>query len=654
MKPIYSLALFICLLSLSTAQAQNPALRGIYIDKFSQILGNPTKEDSLLNYAQDSSFNYLALYDLQSINFNNATSVGKLAAFIRKARTSYGVQYIGAVCESYSSFQSKIAPYNNGRTNADEKFDVFNLEFEFWINSSVNSSGYYCQQYLAANGCSCDTAGAFQFYIDQLHKIDSLAATQNALSETYVGWFNQGQGQQIAENVDRVLLHAYRTDASSVFGYSKSRLSYLASFSQQVDVVPIFSSEPDFMGPWLNSHSMTEAYATYQADFNADNSSWKPYIRLLGYQWFDYGFMPKPVPGAPSQFTPTISSSGTTSFCSGGSVTLTASTGSSYLWSNGATSSSITVNSSGSYTCQVTQNGVTGTSPAKNVTVNILPAASFIIASTATGSVVLNSTSTAGSGSISSYQWYYNGNAIGAANSSSYTASSDGDYTLKVINSNGCEQTSPVQAISIPTSSCSLTTPSGCSSVNMSSTTVMVMWGNLPHCDSIIVRYNKDNSSTYNYIRLAYTGNNMVTISNVTPGVRYSWRVKTSCGNQYSGYSSKKYFTTRQTLASVAHAPEVRVEKINIDAQNLSNKEMITFPNPANDQIQLSFFAETDSPGEVSFMDLTGRSMLSLPVNVIEGDNSLVLNTSSLPTGFFLVNVKSSKVNLIKRILIQN
>ena len=53
---------------------------------------------------------------------------------------------------------------------------------------------------------------------------------------------------------------------------------------------------------------------------------------------------------------PTITASGPTTFCSGGSVTLTASAGSSYLWSNGATTQSIVANNSGSYT--VTVDGV--------------------------------------------------------------------------------------------------------------------------------------------------------------------------------------------------------------------------------------------------------------------------------------------------------
>ena len=62
-------------------------------------------------------------------------------------------------------------------------------------------------------------------------------------------------------------------------------------------------------------------------------------------------------------------------FCAGGSVTLTSSAGTSYLWSNGATTQSINVTTSGSYTVQVTNaNGCqSATSVATVVTVNALP-----------------------------------------------------------------------------------------------------------------------------------------------------------------------------------------------------------------------------------------------------------------------------------------
>jgi hypothetical protein len=52
--------------------------------------------------------------------------------------------------------------------------------------------------------------------------------------------------------------------------------------------------------------------------------------------------------------TPTITAGGATTFCSGGSVVLTASTGTTYLWSNGATTQSITATTARSYTVQIT------------------------------------------------------------------------------------------------------------------------------------------------------------------------------------------------------------------------------------------------------------------------------------------------------------
>ncbi len=76
---------------------------------------------------------------------------------------------------------------------------------------------------------------------------------------------------------------------------------------------------------------------------------------------------------------PTISVSGSTSICQGGSVTLTAkdSTGSGYLWSNGETMQSIDVKISGNYSCAITTAcGIVHTSSIA-VTVNPLPDATI-------------------------------------------------------------------------------------------------------------------------------------------------------------------------------------------------------------------------------------------------------------------------------------
>ena len=75
---------------------------------------------------------------------------------------------------------------------------------------------------------------------------------------------------------------------------------------------------------------------------------------------------------------PTISASGPISFCSGASVILTSSAAPTYLWSNGATTQSINVNTGGSYTVSITDLGCTVASAPLNVTVNPIPSAPLI------------------------------------------------------------------------------------------------------------------------------------------------------------------------------------------------------------------------------------------------------------------------------------
>src|SRR5664279_5740423 len=132
--------------------------------------------------------------------------------------------------------------------------------------------------------------------------------------------------------------------------------------------------------------------------------------------------------------TPTITAGGPTTFCTGGSVNLTSSPGITYLWSNGATTQSINITASGSYTVQVTNaSGChSAASAATVVTVNALPVTPTITASGPTtfcagGSVTLTSSPEA------TYLW------SNGATMQSVNISTAGSYTLRVKNANGCQ-----------------------------------------------------------------------------------------------------------------------------------------------------------------------------------------------------------------------
>lgn len=78
----------------------------------------------------------------------------------------------------------------------------------------------------------------------------------------------------------------------------------------------------------------------------------------------------------------TITASGPTTFCQGGSVVLTANLGASYLWfPNGETTQSITVSTTGVYTCMVTyNNGCASSTPLTQVNVQAAPTTPTITA----------------------------------------------------------------------------------------------------------------------------------------------------------------------------------------------------------------------------------------------------------------------------------
>lgn len=141
--------------------------------------------------------------------------------------------------------------------------------------------------------------------------------------------------------------------------------------------------------------------------------------------------------------TPTINVSGALQFCQGGSVSLTSSSASSYVWNTGATGQSITVGSSGAYYVTVTDgNGCTATSAAVNVTVNSMPSASI----SGGGSLCAGSGSSpvtfTGNGGIAPYTFSYriNGGSVQTISTSSgnsatlnVPSTSAGSYTYSLV-----------------------------------------------------------------------------------------------------------------------------------------------------------------------------------------------------------------------------
>ena len=147
--------------------------------------------------------------------------------------------------------------------------------------------------------------------------------------------------------------------------------------------------------------------------------------------------------------------SGSTTFCSGSSVTLSAPTGvASIVWSTGQVGGSLNVTISGTYSATYsTASGCTITSSPVVVNVQPLPLALVSTPNSVNTFCQGSSLTLTAPIGMSGYQWKLNGVNIAGATGSTFSANMSGSYTVLVTNANGCSLLSPaftVTSIALP------------------------------------------------------------------------------------------------------------------------------------------------------------------------------------------------------------
>ncbi|HOM89942.1 MAG TPA: choice-of-anchor L domain-containing protein [Bacteroidia bacterium] len=132
-----------------------------------------------------------------------------------------------------------------------------------------------------------------------------------------------------------------------------------------------------------------------------------------------------------TQSAPVAIINGVLTICSGSNTTLTATAGTSYQWSTGATTQSVSVGTSNVYTVTVTYSGGCTATASVNVTANTNPVPSI----TGNNSICQGQSSTISAGSYSGYSW-----STGAT-TSSININTAGNYSVTVTDANGCTGT---------------------------------------------------------------------------------------------------------------------------------------------------------------------------------------------------------------------
>lgn len=278
--------------SLSLASnATSPEIeRCLHVTQFDFILKNLFAEDDLLRTSRDWGINCLLLHGMDNLGqINNVDQNEALASFVWKAKVQFGMT-VGAVGLNADVFKKLIVPYCVSRVNINEKFDMFDLSFEFWDERKYQDGGFYCEQYLRSGAYDCTVQGAFSYALNELKNLKVLAKAtgEHIKVETFVPSPTEDQARALAQTgLNTLRINTFSTEPSfNVTQPSLIRLGRSVGREGGLDVSIVFSA--DAMGPWLHSHSMDEAEKFFDAQFNRAVGKWKNGVNKVGFTYYDY------------------------------------------------------------------------------------------------------------------------------------------------------------------------------------------------------------------------------------------------------------------------------------------------------------------------------------------------------------------------------
>jgi hypothetical protein len=377
------------------------------------------------------------------------------------------------------------------------------------------------------------------------------------------------------------------------------------------------------------------------------------------------------LPAGTSQ-TPTITALGSRNLCAGGSVTLSATGGTSYLWSNGATSQTISASSAGTYTVTVTSYCGTGSSAPFSVNGVSTPAPSVsgaiaicansntsLIATNPSGTLINNWYDNNGNflangdtfvtpNLISNTTYnvvgtqFYNDtlkalpstNGIGGGgytNSSQYEIfNSNTNFTLRSVLVYSQSAGNIVIALQDSTGtdiqSTTVTVPAGQSRVTLNFAVPLASNLRLTAKSMTVTGlYRNNNSAIY-----PYTLNGVLSIIGASAGASYfyyfyDWEVLNPNG----------FCVSPQTPVSVAVSS---CSGLNMEDLQFIN-EMKLMPNPNNGSFNLQFNAT--EVGEVSLQinNLLGQTVFVRNLGQVSGMIQESVTLNELPRGVYLMNI---------------
>jgi PKD repeat protein len=315
---------------------------------------------------------------------------------------------------------------------------------------------------------------------------------------------------------------------------------------------------------------------------------------------------------------PNVTASGSTSFCTGDSVTLSSSQAMGNVWSNTATTQSIVVTTSGTYSVTYTDmNGCSAQSNPVSVSVSNSPAPTVSV--TGGTSICPGESTTLSSSAGDTYQWYLNSNPINGETSQTLVVNQAGTYSVDVTNSDACNGVGMSQTVTI--------------TLNPAPTAGFT--------------YNVPSVNIYQFTNAS------------TGGTLYSWdfgdQSQSTAQNPSHVYTTSGTYTVTLIVTNASGCTDTLTQVLNVgvgveEATALNN--ITLFPNPAADNISVVMNLNASADVVITAFDMNGKLMIDENYNMGAGATTLNYDVTTWNNGVYFVRIVTGNTSNTLRVII--
>lgn len=390
--------------------------------------------------------------------------------------------------------------------------------------------------------------------------------------------------------------------------------------------------------------------------------------------------------------TPTVLTTGETTFCEGGSVTLTSSSANSYMWSNGATTQTITVSQSGTYSVEV--DGACQNWTSADVVVSAINTSDAVASNTS----VASGTSANLTATGDNLQWFdapSGGNLLGSGNNfttpvlvspTTYYVQSrtifgaDSAQVGKVNQTNTGSAFSGSQALNYAIEF-DVLQPCVINSFTVYTDTVfgvrkVVVKDQATNTEVASALFDVQNDTATVTVNLSLQpgsyyittddvqnnilwGNGGPRLKRSNTGVAYPYTfpnilsmTSSDQGSQYYYYFYDWKVSTQPTICYGNMVPVLVDVVTGMNAAHNSEGIEI-YPNPASDVLNVKAQKEINSSIQISFTDVAGRLVQQNNFNNLSVGQNQNISVTNLAKGVYFVKVKTAQSENIQRIVVE-